>query len=1193
MRFSFQAILRSYSGRFILIFALVFISAQAGLLLLEEPYFAFLIWPAYGIATGLLIIYGKKFLPAVLLSLFLCFYSHDYTSIELFIAPFRIGLILSISGTLIIILKKYFVERVIKNSHSISNPAIFLKLLLVLFAISLSLASIVFLFILTSDFFSTGLIKFISLAWIGSDLIGSIIFIPFVLSFNTKTKDEITGSKLEKMVLHVLFLIMLLGLIFFKERFPKEIVYLLLPLLFWIAFRFNIKDTTIGLVVISVITTYTMIIHKDDSATIDYFSSIFFCHIFLLISSVVFYFINGFSLQRVNRIGNLDYNSIDSLDSDLNTDNTSHAVEKQLQLLQTAIKQSPGTIIITNQLGEIEYANPAFTRITGYRLKEVMGKNPRILKSGYHPESYYKELWDTILQGKTWTGQFYNKKKDGTPYWEEATIAPIYIKGEILHFICTKEDITERINAESFIKESEKKFRTFFENTKVNILLIDPDSGKIVDANNTALEYYGYTKEELRDLSFFEILILDADKNNLKLNKILDFNKKMISLRQKLKSGRIQDTEVYPTPVNIENKTLIFTIIQDVTRRKKAIAALTESESKKLALLKIIPDLIFVVNREGVILDIYVEKLSNLAMPPSEMLGKKMIDILPKDHGKKFEDNFRTTFDTRDVITFEYSYKIKGKEVFEEIRLIVSGEDELLVIIRDITNQKKSQEDLKNAWREAKKANTAKSAFIANVSHEIRTPINAIIGFSELLAKEVNQSHLEDYVNSIKSSSKTLLSLIDDILDFSKIEAGKLDIKTEFINIQSILEDTRNIFWLKMEQKKLSFNTYVTDNTPKLLLLDALKVRQILINLISNAYKFTEKGEVKVEIESVDKKITTQKTCVDIIIRVSDTGIGISKDFQKTIFEAFKQQEEQDSRKYGGTGLGLAITHRLVELMKGSIKLDSEPGKGSSFEVIIPDVESGLRTESRPVKITRKYIRFHNCKVLVVDDVLSNRELLKGAIKGEDIIFSEADDGQKAIDILKTEKHDVVLLDLNLPEVSGFDVAKFMKSSSRLKNVPIIGISAIHIIKNHDQISKYFDVFLSKPFDINVLLEHLKRYLPYEEQDLSDKSKIESIVQKEDMSFDLQNSKSLSEAINVLLIDYRVVVDTSSFKEFKDFAKRLNEVAKEYKIIMLEETAEKIIKASDNFDIETMNQFMAHVPSILNKINERIKKNTN
>ncbi len=1065
MVFSLQRFLRGYTGKFIIVFAIVFISAEAGFWLIELPYNAFLIWPAYGIAIGLLSLHGKKYLSAVVLSLFVSFYFYDFSFLGWNVSSFGMAISLTVVSTIIIYIKMFLVE-CFCGIYVIQNPGVFVKFLLVILAISLSFYGLLFLFVLVSELLVMGNTRLLFSTWIGADMIGSIVFIPLILSFNTKLPVLKNARHLERILLYFFYISILIIALFQKTTINDTLVFLLLPLLFWIAFRFGVKDTAVALLTLIFLMIYTANKQPVPVTDNNYYVSVFFYHLLLFIISVVAYCIN-FMSQIKNDVAYISASQRKNIDhAEPENRDAKVLIQKKLQLLQTAIDQSPGSIIITNPEGEIEYANPAFSKITGYKLRDVQGKNPRVLKSGHHTNDYYKELWDTIMRGEIWTGQFYNKKQNGSFYWEDATIAPIYTNGKLSHFICTKEDITERKKAEESIRESEEKFRSFFEKTNVNILLLDPDTGKIEDANKTAVEYYGYSPEEFKKLTFQNLSILDNDSVNYKLNKILDGARRMIPLRQKLKNGRIKDVEVYPTPVNINNKALLFTIIQDVTRRKKAIAALTESESKKLALLRIIPDLIIVINKKGEILDLYTDNMSNLPTPASVMLGKKFIDIMPGSLSKKFQEYVQSAFNTREIITFSYSFTRKGEEVFEEARLIVSGDDELLVILRDITNQKKSEEELKRAWLEAEKANDAKSSFLANISHEIRTPINAIIGFSELLAQEVTQPHLESYINSIKSSSTALLGLIQDVLDLSKIEAGKLSLKPEYVNLRALLDEIKNIFWLKMKQKKIVFQTSVSNDIPGLLLLDGLKIRQILINLIGNAYKFTENGKVSVSITAENKKIAKKITRIDVIIDVTDTGIGISKDFQKSIFEAFKQQDEQDSRKYGGTGLGLAITQRLVELMEGVIHLKSTPGKGSTFKIIIPRIEVISKIEFKQFKDEGKNIRFHDTSVLIVDDEKAN-----------------------------------------------------------------------------------------------------------------------------DIPFEYKDTNALKETIDILLKDYKIVIETSSFLEVKEYALQLKKVARAYRIEILKELAKKISIASDNFDIEEMNQYMSEIPAILYKLNERIKKN--
>jgi PAS domain S-box-containing protein len=1439
-----------YTLRSLLLLAIVFVVENAGLMLASPPYYISPIWPVFGVSVGLLILFGLGYLPAIVIATFIGFYFHNYRTMELIVSPINIAISLTLAGTIIIVIKYYIFRRYINDRFLNAKFSAITRLLLMTISVSVLLFLLLMLFLRITGYIPTELVRPVVIAWTGADLTGTFIFIPFILSFSSEyNRPKRSGGYSEFMLIFALVVLLIFFSNLLEGSFSERISYLILPFFFWIALRFNLRDAAIGLVILSILSTYAMVKGLHGAAGTAYFGSVYFNQLYLFVVASVILLTNTLARNALKTNKQTDTGEADliSLLSGNLSKNNQFDFRNRLDLLKMAVDQSPGTLVITEPDAKIQFVNPAFTTITGYEYDEVIGKNPNILKSGYHSADFYRDMWSKIKSGQTWKGEFYNRKKDGSYYWEEAIIRPVLNKGQITHFVCTKEDITARkiaqdslatseeqfrtisenspvtiikidlegkilyinhpikghdpsaligssvyeimdskyhpiareniaitlmgrINtsfeisisqensdlkyydvviapvkerdqvlyallilhditeiiigreairesekkyrllaenvadiiwvmdkqlsyiflspsveditgyniedilkmhvrkympqippqlisdlkklrdqksntiqpisntkwetellrrdgryiwlqskikpivsvtgkfdgligvtrditeqklSEVALKESEEKFRSFFEKTNAIILLIEPASAKIDAANNAALSFYGYNSNELTGMSIYDLIITSENFTEADYERFLTGKSALFSMQHKQKNGRIKDVEVYPTLAKIGETELLFTIVQDVTRRKKAIAALKESESKKLALLKIIPDLIFVIHRNGLILDVYTDKPSKLYITPDKLLGKEFFEIIPA----KIRDNFRhhidKAFSSREIITFNYTYDKKGVIVFEEARLIMSGTNELLIILRDISELKRSEQELKRAWEEAEKANSAKSVFLANMSHEIRTPINAVIGFSDLLARELPKSHLSNYISSIKSSSKTLMSLIDDILDLSKIEAGELSLKPEFISLRSSLEEIRNVFWIKAKQKKLHFDIFIADEMPDILLIDEIRLRQILLNLVGNAFKFTDNGSISININGLRRLEVAKSVFIDLVIEVTDTGIGISKEYQGVVFQAFKQQDEQDSRKYGGTGLGLAITKRLVELMDGKISLSSKPGIGSKFRVSIPRVLIGEQADGikKPVSGDTRKIEFRNASILIADDVETNRELIRGIIRGSNLQIYQSVDGMDTLKKVKSLKPDILLLDLNMPKASGFEVAEQIRNDSKLKNIPIIAISATRISEKESYRAKLFNDFVLKPFSVKSFISLLTKYIPYSES--VGKAEVEGETVKLSASLVLKNKKNtatLVKEVKLLLEDFNNVFESSSFDEIKEYAKRVQQISDSYGINELAEIADNILAASENFDIEAINEHFAELPDLLKILLDEIKR---
>ncbi len=719
--------------------------------------------------------------------------------------------------------------------------------------------------------------------------------------------------------------------------------------------------------------------------------------------------------------------------------------------------------------------------------------------------------------------------------------------------------------------------------------------GNIIECNQEAIKHFDVRdKKMLTSMNMFDFV---AEKDKIRIQKNLDktlehgsvknqeyniinLNKKVVQTEFSL--SVIRDVEGNPTS--------FVGVLKDISERKKAEETLRITKERLELALNVgnIGWWIWNYNEQEVIVDKRKARMLGYALHEMESKSYPNLKIV-HDDDKEYVTKVMNWHLKGHTSLFEVDYRVLTKKgewkwLHDRGKIIEWDKEgnplKITGIVIDITERKKVEQELKEAKITAEEASMAKSEFLANMSHEIRTPMNAILGFTEILKDRLKKypKHL-DFLDGIYTSGNNLLNLINDILDLSKIEAGRFEIQKEPVKPSDIIQEIKQIFILKTAEKDLKFNLSVAPDVPARLILDQTRIRQVLVNLIGNAIKFTHKGSVSVTLK-LDENIPTpteQMKHTDLIFEVADTGIGISQDQKQLIFEPFRQQEGQSTRKYGGTGLGLSITKRLVEMMGGNISVDTQVGKGSKFSIYIPEVEiASLKEDAFAQKDEEtvdfaklRTLQFNNPEILLVEDIESNRKVIKEYLHQYNIQVIESENGQDAVEYIlqKTpEFPDLILMDMHMPVMDGQVATKTIKNYLRLhfpeSNIPIIALTALTMKDN--KIKEFCDDYIKKPVSRNNLLKSLIKFLPYT-YDENEKN-------KKTPKFD-KKTESNEQTIEPVEFD----VSKMPQDAIKRFEKEIIPVYKELKkVISIDKTkitATKIIQLGEDFNIKEMINF--------------------
>lgn len=478
-----------------------------------------------------------------------------------------------------------------------------------------------------------------------------------------------------------------------------------------------------------------------------------------------------------------------------------------------------------------------------------------------------------------------------------------------------------------------------------------------------------------------------------------------------------------------------------------------------------------IVNTEYEIIKVSSKLVNSLGISKEEVLGKKCYEIVLLSFCNTDDCPIKRIKNGERYFTYEAQYKIGNRSVPFLITAtpLTNTDDKIEGVIlsyKNITDLIKYQKELQIAKNKAEEENILKTQFLANISHEIRTPMNGILGLIELLWETELSPKQEEYMELIRYSADRLLSILNNILDFSKIKASKIKIKRKTFNIIKLLEDMKRLFQLQAREKGLEFYWKVNEKLPKILIGDPDALNQILFNLLSNAIKFTDSGHVCLEADIYDEDDKN----IEISFSVIDTGIGIPENKIKDIFKEFYQLDLSSTKKYGGSGLGLTITKELIEKMDGEIKVSSQLGLGTSFTVKLRFEKGNVMDYDEGTRIKQEKIMrpdsFENLNILVVDDDLINQKIIYNILEKTNWNITLESNSEKVLDLVKKNKYDLIILDIFMPSMDGYEVAsEIRKIESRTgEYTPIIAITATTTMECKSKCKHIgFDEFIIKP----------------------------------------------------------------------------------------------------------------------------------
>jgi PAS domain S-box-containing protein len=631
------------------------------------------------------------------------------------------------------------------------------------------------------------------------------------------------------------------------------------------------------------------------------------------------------------------------------------------------------------------------------------------------------------------------------------------------------------------LNESEYLFRTLTEHSTAGVVLVS--DGRFLYVNPAVEEITGYSRSELMNTVFWELIApehqdmirsrAESRMNNSPSAQALE----RFEFKIRHQDGSMRWLEYTPSVVDFQGRRVILGTCADITDRILARQARQESQERYRVLFETANDAMYVLGLdEGDRLDLFLDANANgcacLGYDRDELLGLSLKNITYL-YELEYEANLHERLQRDGQAVYEANHMARDKRLLpvEVSAKIFShqGRRAVLCIARDISERRESRLKLEAAKKQAEVANQAKSEFLANMSHEIRTPLNGLLGMLELVRMGNLDAEQSRYLDVATNSGESLLAIINDILDLSKIEAGKFELVPEVFDVQALVRGVGETFRFSAQTKGVKLSVHVGEGMPRFLNADQFRLRQILYNLIGNAVKFTPQGEIEVGLAMCSRD--GHQGVIEIQVR--DTGIGIARSQQAGLFEPFVQASSAAKLRSSGTGLGLSIVKRIVEFMDGSVRLESEPGQGTTVYVQVgvefaehlraEDLESAQEEASCPAAQT-------TLRVLVAEDNSVNQLLIMKLLEKLGHAAVCVQDGEEALEHLRGGAFDCVLMDIQMPGLDGTDVTRLIRNHALPEidpHIPIIALTAYALSGDREKfLAQGMDGYLSKPVSL-------------------------------------------------------------------------------------------------------------------------------